>query len=736
MSPLRKSQNLAARMGRWSARHRKIAIFGWLAFVVAALALGHAIGTKQLSSSDGGSGDTGKAQHILNANGFQSRAGESVLVQSKTLTVHDAAFTSAVQAVVGTVSRQPVVTNLRSPLDHPGQVAKDGHSVLVQFEIKGDSDKATNKIGPVLAAVAGVQKANPSFTIEELGDASVNKALNDTIGKDFRHAELLSIPITLVILIVAFGALVAAGIPLLLGLSAVAAALGLLAIPSHIWPADSAAQSVILLIGLAVGVDYSLFYLKREREERANGLGAEAALEAAAATSGRSVLISGMTVLIAMAGMFFTGDKVFTSIAIGTILVVAIAVLGSLTVLPAVLSKLGDRVEKGRVPFLHRLRGNGEGRFWSAIVDRVLRRPALSAVLAGGVLVALTIPAFGIHTALPGFNSMPKSLAIVKTYDRVQKAFPGGPTPAQVVVEAPNVDAPAVRHAIANLERAALASGEAKNPISVEVNAARTVEVVSVPIIGKGTDSVSNHALDTLRKHVIPTTIGTVAGTQTYVTGQTAGSKDFNDQMKSRAPIVFGFVLVLAFLLLLSAFRSLVVAAKAIVLNLLSVGAAYGLLVLVFQHGIGRQLIGQQQTTGIIAWLPLFLFVVLFGLSMDYHVFILSRVREAVDRGATTEDAVRHGIGTTAGVVTSAAMVMVAVFAIFATLSTVDMKQLGFGLASAILIDATLVRAVLLPSLMKLLGEWNWYMPRWLDWVPKLAVDEDHELRPALAEAA
>jgi len=722
----RLKMNLAARAGRWSARHRRAAILGWLGVVVVAFAIGSTVGTKNLAT-DPGVGDSGIAQHILTTSGFKQATEETVLVQSKTLTVHDAAFRSPVAAVVGGVSRVPVVTDVRSPLDRPDQVAKDGRSALVQFAIRGDADKAASEIRPVLAAVRRAQAANQSFAIDEIGDASVTKAWHASEQTDFDRAELLSIPITLLILVAAFGALVAAGIPLLLGLTAVVAALGLFAIPSQIWPTDGSAQSVILLIGLAVGVDYSLFYLKREREERANGLRPGAALDAAAATSGRSVLISGVGVLIAMAGMFLTGDEGFSSIAAGTILVVAIAMIGSLTVLPALLSTLGDRVENGRVPLL-RGRGRGQGRFWRAIVDRVLRHPAVSAAVAVGVLVALAIPAFSMRTVLPGYDSLPKDFPIAQTYRSIQKAFPGSSIPAEVVVTAPNVNAPRVRNEIERLKRLALASGQAHNPISETVNTSHTVAGISVPIAGTGTDQVSNHAVDILRARVIPATVGSLARVHAYITGQTAESMDFSSNVASHAPVVLGIVLMLGFLLLLSAFRSLVVAVKAILLNLLSVGAACGLLVLAFQHGIGRQLIGQQETTGIIAWLPVFLFVVLFGLSMDYHVFILSRVREAVDSGASTEDAVRHGIRSTAGVITSAAAVMVAVFAVFITLTVIDLKQLGFALASAILIDATIVRAVLLPALMKLLGDWNWYLPNWLNWLPRVALEEHHDV--------
>jgi RND superfamily putative drug exporter len=486
-------------------------------------------------------------------------------------------------------------------------------------------------------------------------------------------------------------------------------------------PVDQSIGSVILLIGLAVGVDYSMFYLRREREERARGRSPREALEIAAATSGRAVLISGLTVMIAMAGMYFTGNATFSSFATGTILVVAMAMIGSLTVLPALLAWLGDRVEKGRVPLIgRRTRSGGESRFWSAILDRVLRRPLVAAIASGAVLIALAVPAFGLHTAVPGLNTFPKDLPVMKTYERIQHAFPGQPEPAKVIVTAPDVTSAAVKRQIAELRTRALATGKLHEPVSVDVSRDHSTASVSFAIDGKGTDAASQASVIALREDAIPATLGTLGGVHAYVGGDTAGTKDFNDLMGARAPIVFAFVLSLAFLLLLVTFRSIVIAAKAIVLNLLSVGAAYGVLVLVFQDGHGKSLLGFTSTGAITSWLPLFLFVVLFGLSMDYHVFILSRIREAVDRGMSTDRAIAHGIKTTAGVVTSAAVVMVAVFAVFATLGQLEFKQMGVGLAAAVLIDATLVRAVLLPATMKLLGKWNWYLPKRLAWLPQL----------------
>jgi uncharacterized membrane protein YdfJ with MMPL/SSD domain len=717
--------NLAARAGRWSAAHWKTATFGWIAFVLVAVVLGGAIGTKTLDDNEGIPGESGRMERVLDKE-FQTPAGETVLIQSNTLRADSPAFRAAIDDVAGRMSSIPAVTNVQSPLE-PGnadQISADGRSAIVTFDIRGDPEKAVDKIDPVIGAVDKAKAAHPELSIGSFGVATTDKEITDAVGKDLERAGLLSIPVTIAVLIVAFGALVAAGIPLLLALTAVIATMGLLAIPSQVWPVDGENTSaVVLLIGLAVGVDYALFYLKREREERAAGRSESAALAAAAATSGRAVLVSGLTVMAAMSGMFLTGDKTFGSFAIATIMVVAIAVLGSLTVLPALLSRLGDRVNKVQVPLLHRLQRPGGGRGWSWILERVLRRPVVSVAVSAGILVALALPALGMKTVVPGAEAFPKNLEAVQVYDRMQRAFPGEAEPAMVVVKAPSVDDPQVAAAIDNLRARALESGQVHKPVNVEINEARTVARIELPIEGSGSDQTSYAAISTLRGEIVPETVGSIDGVETGVTGSTAISKDFGDSMSSKAPLVFVFVLALAFILLLVSFRSIVIAVKAIVLNLLSVAAAFGVLVLVFQHGFAKDLLGFDYTGGVMAWLPVFLFVILFGLSMDYHVFILSRIREAYDRGMRTEDAIAYGIKTTAGVVTSAAIVMVFVFSIFGTMSLIMMKQFGVGLATAVLIDATIVRAVLLPATMKLLGDWNWYLPRWLGWLPRIKVE-------------
>jgi EmrB/QacA subfamily drug resistance transporter len=719
--------NVAARMGRWSAQHRRKAVLAWLTFVVVAITLGATVGMRELSGTDSLTGESKTAQQILDQAGLADTASESVLIQSRSAAVSAPAFRAAVEDVLAAVRPQKHIANVRSPFQQGAAalVSSDHHSALVTFDVKGAMMERAMRVAPVLDVVAATERAHPAFRIEEFGGASLGKAAMDSAGRDFHRAEILSIPATLFILMLAFGAFVAAVLPVALALSAFLAAGGLVFATSHLFPIDQSTFSVMLLIGLAVGVDYSLFYIHREREERAAGRSADAALQAAAATSGRSVLISGLTVIVAVGGMFLAGTGGFRGIAVGTILVVATSVAGSLTVLPALLSKLGDRIENGQIRWLRRQpRTDGESRLWSAVLQPALRRPVIALVAGSAVLVALALPAVKLHTVQPTLTDYPKTLPIQASYADLQAAFPGGPMPAQVVIKARDIHSRQITAAIRRFRQATLASGQFRGPIPVHfVN--EHVAVASVPLAGSGREAVSTSQLATLRTQLVPRTLAYTAGVEAVaVGGDTAGTSDYNDALRSHVPLVLAFVLGLAFLLLLVTFRSVVIPLKAIVLNLLSLGAAYGFLVAIFQWGWGESILGFDSTGGITSWVPLFLFVVLFGLSMDYHVFILSRIREAVDGGTNTKDAIAHGIRSTAGVVTSAAIVMVAVFSIFGTLSQVSMKQVGIGLAVAVLLDATIVRAVLLPTSMTLLGEWNWWLPRWLQWLPQLSVGE------------
>ena len=725
-------KNIAARAARWSAAHRKAAIFGWIAFVVVSIAIGGAVGQRTLTDAESTSGEAGRAEVALEKANLNPHS-EVVLVQSDELQATDPAFGAAVAEETHRLREIPSVVDLSSPADGGGQVSADGHSALIEFRVPGDDEQAEEKVGASLAATAATQRRHSEVRVEQFGDASANKALEEVFTQDLKKAETTSLPITLVILLVAFGAFVAAFVPLLLAFSAVIATMGLLALPSQLVPMDSNVSSVIVLIGLAVGVDYSLFYLRREREERRKGRSESAALDAAAATSGRAVLVSGLTVIVAMAGMLLSGDPTFISFAVGTMTVVAVAMLASLSVLPAVLSKLGDRIEFGRVPFLARLRRRRSGAsMWGTVIDRVMRHPVISLVASAGVLIALAVPALGMHTVVSGADDLPRDIPIVQTYDRVTEAFPAEGPQSRVVVEAGDVTTGPVAAAISDLRAEVEADKLATGPVNVETSADGTVAAIDVPTAGSGSDAASTAALERIREQTVPAAFADAPSASVNVTGDAAQSKDFNDLLAERLPLVFAFVLGLAFLLMLVTFRSIVVPIKAIILNLLSVGAAYGVLVLVFQNGIGESLLGFHSNGGVTSWLPLFLFVILFGLSMDYHVLILSRVREAVDQGMSSDEAVRQGISATAGTVTSAAIVMVAVFSVFATLSIVDMKEMGVGLAVAVLIDATIVRAVLLPAAMKLLGDRNWYLPASLGWLPKVRHTEP-EVEPARA---
>jgi RND superfamily putative drug exporter len=742
---------LAARAGGWSARHWKTATFGWIGLVALAVVAGALAGTRLLGDAEQGNGQSARGAAILESSGFRPPAGESVLVQARRAAADPRAMRAGVRQVEQALRALPQVEHLRV-----GAVSPDGRSTLVQFDVAGDPDAADGRVQPMLDAVAGVQRSHPELVIAEAGAASVSRAANAVVNQDLRRAEWLSIPIAFVILLLAFGAFAAAFLPVLLAFSAVLGSIGLSAVVSHVVHASDSTANVMVLMGMAVGVDYSLFYLKREREERARGRDPRTALEAAAATSGHAVLVSGLTVVVACAGLLVAGNSVFVSLGIGAMLVVLVAMLGSLTVLPALLGKLGDRVDRGLVSvvaagvarllavvglrpslplrlrerrtLLQRVKSNrAESRLWGLVLTPVLRFPCLTALGAVAFLVGLALPAFGMRMAVPGANGFPPSLPIVQAYERIQQAFPGAPSPAEVVVQAGNVDAPAVRAGIADLERRALASGVMHAPIRLSVNPSRTVGRIEVPLAGNGGDAASFAALRTLRSQVIPPSLGNLPGTTVLVTGDTAFTYDFNRTVTRHTPLVFAFVLALAFVLLLVAFRSLVVPLTAIVLNLFSVGAAYGVLVWIFQEGHLQGLLDFRSDGAVVTWLPLFLFAILFGLSMDYHVFIVSRIKELTEQGMSTGDAVARGIRSTASTVTSAAFVMVGVFAMFGLMRALVLKQLGVGLAVAVLLDATVIRGVLLPATMKLLGEANWYLPGWLERLPQR---RRHEPRP------
>ena len=724
-------RNIAAAFGGWSVRHRAIAIVGWVAFVAVAMTVGAISGQRQMTADQYAMGDSARAVRILDDAGLKPAAAEMLLVTSQAQVVTSADARAAVADLIARVRATGMVTEITDPYA-AGLVSADKHSVLVNLSMTGDPLTAADRVQPIIDAVAAAQRAQPTIRIDEFGDGTANKWFNETIGKDFQRAEWTAVPLALGILLVAFGAFLAAVLPVGLALTSFLAANGLLALISHRLHLDSSTSSVMLLVGLAVGVDYCMFYLRREREERARGHDAQTSLRIAAATSGRAVLVSGLTVVVAMSGMFLSGMLLFDGFAIAAILVVLVAVLGSVTVLPALLSVLGDHVDFGRVPGLGRMRRpQGGSQLWAAVLDRVLTRPGVSVLAALAFLLLLASPMLGIHTERLSLEKLlPTDASVMQAYQRITHEFPGGPTPANVVIKAPDVRGPDVTAAVAGFTTRALATGLVLEPIQVSVHAQQGVIEIAVPLAGNGTDATSVRALAALRQDVVPASFGRLAGTQSYVAGNLAFSEDFNAQLQRSIVPVIVFVLVLAFLLMLLAFRSVTIAAVSVLLNVVSMAAAFGVMVAVFQHGWGASLVGGRGVGAIESWIPLFAFVILFGLSMDYHVFVVSRIQEAHDRGLPTKDAVAQGIKISAGVVTSAAAIMVGVFAVFGTLSMTTFKQLGVGLAVAILLDATIVRAVLLPSVLTLLGDRTWWLPSWLSFLPTSPGTEDGTAEP------
>jgi len=715
------------RIAGWSATHRKTAVIGWLLLVAAVFAGGHMVSATNVPSYD--SGQSGRAEQTLSRLNVTFPPAESVLIQSRApgrTFAGDPELRQATREVVAALRALPrSATDIRSPLSPGGRslISADGRSALATFTIPGNSANMDQAVVPDLNAVAAVQARHPGLLIAEAGEASGDRAIGGLVSADFRKAEETSVPITLILLVVVFGALIAAGIPLLLAATSVITALALLAVPGHWLPVGQATTEVVLLIGMAVGIDYSLFYLRREREERAKGATVAEAVRIAAGTSGRAIVISGLTVMVALGGLFLTGTPVFTGIAFGSITVVGVAVAGALTFVPALLSWLGPWADRGRVPFLGRRRTAAKpSRVWAGLVRSVVRRPLLWGSAAVVALLALAAPALGMHLASPQ-HEVPKTVPIIAIYDRIQQAFPQAPSPAMVVVTGTGLSGPAVRDAIAALRARATAGGPIREPVTAQPAADGKALIVSVPLAGNGTDPTSNAALLTLRNQALPATLGRAGGISYAVTGPTASSYDNIRQIDVAILLVFAVVAVLAFGVLLVAFRSVTLPLISIGLNLLSVGAAYGLITLIFQDGRLQGLLGYTSFGGIIYWIPLFMFVLLFGLSMDYHVFILSRIRELRLRGMSTRDAVVGGITTSAGVVTSAAVIMVAVFSIFAALHLVELKMLGIGLPVAVLIDATVVRGILVPAAMALLGDRCWYLPRWLSWLPGRSLD-------------
>jgi putative drug exporter of the RND superfamily len=713
----------------------------WLAFMAAAFIAGQLGGGASVHQYD--PGQAGQAEQVLTKLGVVTPPAESVLIQARpgdrlpaaTAAAEVRSATLQVRAALAGLPR--AATDVTGPFSGGRAAAamttRDGLAALVTFDVAGPHAAAQSTVQADLAAVQRVQAKNPGLLVQEAGDASSNRVANSLLEQDFRKSEWTSIPLTLVLLLAVFGAVIAAGIPVLLAGTAVITAVSLLSVAGHWFPVGSGTSELVLVIGMAVGVDYSLFYLRREREERGAGHDEQSVVGLAAATSGRAILVSGLTVMVSLAGLFLTGIDLFTGIAFGTIMVVGVAVLGSLFFLPALLSWLGPWADRLQLPYLGRRRTHPQpSLLWSGLAKRVVRRPLLLGGLAAVALLALSAPALGMRLTNPAID-LPANLEIVHVLGDIQHDFPAKPPPAEVVVSGAGLDSPAMQREIAALRDQPGIAG----PVNVEPVAGGRALVIDVPLAGNGSSVRSNDALLTLEDQVLPATIGKVPGASFAVTGNTAANYDLRAMLHSRTPIVFGVVALLAFVLLMLAFRSLTIPLVSIVLNFLSVGGAYGLVTLIFQDGHLQSLLGFTSFGALIPWVPLFTFVMLFGLSMDYHVFILSRIRESWSAGAAARDAVIDGVGRSAGVVTSAAIIMVAVFSIFATLDMIDVKMLGVGLAAAVIIDATLVRGVVLPAMLALLGERAWYLPSWLSWLPgRGLVCEGAQLRRHLRPVA
>ena len=705
-SPPRPDSALARgvrRVAGIAAARPKTAIALWMALVVGCIVVGGMSGTRSMTDAEAGAGESAQADERIVAAGLADPAVESILVRSA-----DARDTAAAAAdLERRLDGGRDVSDVQGPADAPELSKAGGRTVLLQARLRGDPDDAADRADGVTAAARAVGAAHPGVTLQQAGDGSFDSTITAMVEEDLQRAELISLPITLIILVLAFGALVAACVPLVLGITAVAAAMGAVGVVSHIAPMAETTASVVVLIGLAVGVDYSLFYIRREREERRAGRGPAAALDAATATVGRAIVVSGLTVLVALAGLLLSGSAVFVSIGLATMLVVAIAVIGSVTVLPAMLALLGDRIDRGRLPRALRRRPRPVGEtVWARIAGGVTRRPLASLVTAVCLLGALAVPVVQLDTSDPGIEGLPKDLPVVQAQRAIERDFPGAPSSAQLVVSGERLDAPRQRAQLDALGARAAAAVGGKAAVRVDVSRDGRTAIVAVPMSAVGA-AEQRRAIDVLRDRVAPSAPG-----EMLVTGQAAGSADFAHQIAAATPLVIGFVLALAFALLLWAFRSWKLAAAVVGLNLLSVGAAFGLLVAVFQHTWAESLLGFTSSGTIVAWLPLFSFVILFGLSMDYTVLVLERIREARRAGKPAAAAAAEGVAATAGTVTSAAVVMVAIFAVFATLRLLDMKQMGVGLAAAVLLDVTIVRGLALPAAITLLGERGWRVKR------------------------
>jgi uncharacterized membrane protein YdfJ with MMPL/SSD domain len=655
---------------------------------------------------------------------------EIVVIRSERYTVDDPQFRAFVQRLAQRAQATGAIAAARNYhlTGDRSLVSQDRHATMVPIVLAGEPETGVERVIEVVEQADGEGGFDTAMT----GTWTIDRDFNELALKDLKEGELFfGAPAALVILVLVFGALVAAGVPLILSIVAILLALGTSGIVAQFTELSIFLQNMVTAVGLALGIDYSLFVLSRYREERANGREKVEAIAAAGATASRAVLFSGSAFVIALVGMLLVPDNIMRSLATGAILVGLIAVAAALTLLPALLSLLGDRVNALRVPILGRaaVSGEREGRFWGRAARTVMRYPVASVVAAVVILLAATIPVRDLTIGFASVSTFPDGYVSKEGLEALERDFRGGQAdPVQVVVQA-DLEEPLVQEAIAQL-RDRMRADPRFGPTTVRVNANRDLAVIFAALPGGATDPEPVSAVRDLRKDYIPVAF-MLTNARVLVGGETANDVDYFDTMDYWLPIVFTFVLALSFLLLTIAFRSVVVAFKAILLNLLSVGAAYGLLVLVFEKGVGNELFGFTEVESVVAWVPLFLFCILFGLSMDYHVFLLSRIRERFMQTGDNADAVEYGLVSTARLITGAALIIIVVFVGFAMGDLVMFQQMGFGVAVALLIDATVIRSVLVPAAMQLLGRWNWYFPSWLRWLPEVHVGERAQPQPA-----
>ncbi|MEU9876896.1 MMPL family transporter [Streptomyces phaeochromogenes] len=713
--------SFTVRMARWSALHPWRAIIGWLVFVVLCLGLGSAVGVNSAKTADYRVGEAGRAEAIAAEGQLERRSIEQVLISARPGALDEAAEKTAVEAAAKDLTsrfeRLPEVESVAGPV-----LSGDGGILLVEAALRGEERDAKDKVDALVAQTGAVQKANPGLLLEETGSPSISKGVDKQRGEDLALSEAITLPVTLITLLIVFGSVTMAGVPLLLALSSIAAAVGLSMVVSHISPDTGIGTNLILMIGLAVGVDYTLFYLKREREERARSQGklsSEALVELAAATSGRAVVVSGLAVVVSTATLYLASDVIFSSLATGTIVVVLVAVLSSLTVLPALLVKLGKRAERRErrraergKPVRRRTRGESGGRVWAALLRPANRHPVATLCVSVLALLALAAPLAGLRITEMSRDTHSREIPAMQVYDRLNEAFPERRVTHDIVVRADPGRSAEVTAALSKLTELAHADPLFTDSERIRTSDDRRVSVLELKVPYLGNSDEAYDSLDHLRDEYVPATVGEVEGAEYGVSGDVARYSDYPAHQNGKLPLVLGALLLVTFAMTLYAFRSVVLALLGVVLNLLSAAAALGLLVLVFQGSWAEGLLNFDSTGSIGSRVPLFLFVILFGLSMDYQVFVVSRIREAVLGGVPTRQAVLDGIRSSASVVTSAAAVMTTVFTSFVFLHIIEMKQIGFVLAAAVLLDAFVIRVLILPAAMLLLGEASWWPSR------------------------